>query len=49
MNHMVKSDRLQLSLFNMNRLMFCKSGILIFVFAENNYLVRQYVCPHYVD
>ena len=23
--------------------MFCKSGILIFVFAENNHLVRQYV------
>ena len=43
MNHMVKSDCLQLSLFNMNRLMFCKSGILIFIFAENNYLVRQYI------
>ena len=25
--------------------MFCKSGILIFIFAENNYLVRQYICP----
>ena len=23
--------------------MFCKSGILIFIFAENNYLVRQYI------
>ena len=25
--------------------MFCKSGILIFIFAENNYIVRQYICP----
>ena len=49
MNHTVKSDRLQPSLFNMNRLMFCKSGILIFIFAENNYLVRQYIRPHHVD
>ena len=40
-----KRDCLQLSLFNMDRLMFCKSGILIFIFAENNYLVRQYICP----
>ena len=23
--------------------MFCKSGLLIFTFAENNYLVRQYM------
>ena len=23
--------------------MLCKSGILIFIFAENNYLVRQYM------
>ena len=23
--------------------MFCKSGILIFIFAENNHLVRQYI------
>ena len=29
--------------------MFCKPGILIFIFAENNYLVRQYICPHHVD
>ena len=29
------------SLFNMDRLMFCKPGILIFIFAENNYLVRK--------
>ena len=29
------------SVFNMDRL--CKSGILIFIFAENNYLVRQYI------
>ena len=28
--------------------MFCKSEILIFIFAENNYLVRQYICPHHV-
>ena len=37
------------SLFNMDRLMFFKSGILIFIFAKNNYLVRQYICPHHVD
>ena len=35
------------SLFNRDRLMFCKSGILIF--AENNRLVRQYICPRHVD
>ena len=29
--------------------MFCKSGILIFIFAENNYFVRRYICPHHVD
>ena len=29
--------------------MFWKSGILIFIFAENNYLVRQYICPDHVD
>ena len=29
--------------------MFCKSGILIFIFAENNYFVRQYICPRHVD
>ena len=29
--------------------MFCKSGILIFIFAENNYLVRQYICSHHVN
>ena len=29
--------------------MFCKSGILIFIFAENNYFVRQYIYPHHVD
>ena len=27
-------------------LMFSKSGILIFIFAENNYLVRQYIYAH---
>ena len=37
------------SLFDRDHLMFCKSGILIFIFAENNYLVRQYICPHHVD
>ena len=26
--------------------MFCKSGILFFIFAENNYLVRQYIYAH---
>ena len=29
------------SLFNMDRLTFCKPGILIFAFAENNYLIRK--------
>ena len=29
--------------------MFCKSGILIFIFAENNYFVRQSICPRHVD
>ena len=33
----------------MDRLMFWKSGILIFIFAENNYFVGQYVCPDHVD
>ena len=28
--------------------MFCKSGILIFIFAENNYFVRRYIYPHHV-
>ena len=37
------------SLFDRNRLMFCKSGILIFIFAENNHLVRQYICPCHVN
>ena len=45
MNHTVKSDCLQLSLFNRDHLMLCKPGILIFIFAENNYLVRQYIMP----
>ena len=34
MSHTVKGDCLQLS-----EVMFCKSGILIFIFAENNYLI----------
>ena len=37
------------SLFDRERLVFCKSGILVFIFAENNYLVRQYICPHRAD
>ena len=37
------------SLFDRDHLMFCKSGILIFVFAENNHLVKQYICPRHVD
>ena len=45
-----KGDSLQLSLFDRDCLMFFKSGILIFVFAENNHLVRQVViCPRHVD
>ena len=27
----------------------CKSGLLIFIFSENSYLVRQYKYPHYVE
>ena len=41
-------DCLQLSLFIMDHIMFCKSGILIFIFTENNYLViktRQIKTP----
>ena len=37
------------TLFDRDRLMFCKSGILIFVFAENDHLVRQSICPRHVD
>ena len=37
------------SLFDRDHLMFCKSGILIFIFAENNHLVRQYICPCHVN
>ena len=37
------------SLFDRDHLKFCKSGILIFIFVENNYLVRQYICPCHVD
>ena len=43
---MVKGDHLQLFLFDRDHLMFCKSGILIFVFAENNHLVRQIIYTH---
>ena len=52
MNHMVKVI-IYNPLFDMDRLMFsliiCKSGLLIFIFAENSYLVRQYIYPHYVE
>ena len=44
-----KSDCLQLSLFDKDCLKFCKSGILIFTFAENSYLVRQYIYPNHVE
>ena len=37
------------SLFDRDHFMFCKSGILIFIFAENSHLVRQYICPRHVD
>ena len=37
------------SLFDRDHLMFCKSGILIFIFAENNHLVKLYICPCHVD
>ena len=49
---MVKSDCLQLSLLIRDHLMFCKSGILISIFAEMSFaeiLGRQYICPHHVD
>ena len=39
MSQMVKDDRLQLSLFDRDHLMICKSGILIFIFAENYYRI----------
>ena len=39
MSQMVKDDCLQLSLFDRDHLMFCKSGILIFIFAENYYSI----------
>ena len=39
MSQMVKGDCLQLSLCDRDHLMFCKSGILIFVFAENYYSI----------
>ena len=29
--------------------MFCKFGILVYIFAENNYPVRLYICQHHVD
>ena len=45
MNHTVKGE---LSLIGI-ALCFVKSGILIFIFAENNYFVRQYMCPCHVD
>ena len=48
MNQMVKVIVYD-SLSDKDHLKFCKSGILIFIFAENNYLVRQYICPHHVD
>ena len=45
-----KGDSLQLSVCDRDCLMFFKSGILIFVFDENNHLVRQVViCPRHVD
>ena len=42
MSQTVKGDCLQLSLFDRDHLMVCKSGILIFIFAENNHLVSIY-------
>ena len=39
MSQMVKYDCLQLSLFDRDHLMFCKSGILIFIFAGNYYSI----------
>ena len=42
-----KSDCLQLSVFNMDRL--CFVSLEFSSLSENNYLVRQYICPHHVD
>ena len=39
MSQVVKDDCLQLSLFDRDHLMFCMSGILIFIFAENYYSI----------
>ena len=52
MNHMVKVI-IYNPLFDKRRLIrglpYQKSGLLIFIFSENSYLVRQYKCPHYVE
>ena len=42
MSQMVKDDCLQLSLFDRDHLMFCKYGILIFIFAENYYSIYDH-------
>ena len=50
MNHMVKVIFFTtLSLFDKDHLMFCKSESLMFIFAENSYLVKQCICPHHVE
>ena len=50
MNHTVKVIIYNpLSLMIWIALIICKSGLLIFIFAENSYLVRQYIYPRYVE
>ena len=49
MNHTVKVI-IYNPLFDMDCLMIiCKSGLLISIFAESSYLLRQYKYPHYVE
>ena len=43
--HQSSGPRICLS--TMDRL-FCEPGILIFIFAENNHLLRRSLCPHHV-
>ena len=52
MNHMVKViiyNPLSLIWIALCFLDNFKSGLLVFIFAEQSYLVRQYIYPHYVE
>ena len=48
-NHMVKVIMYNPLSLIWIALMITKSGLLIFIYAENSYLVRQYIYPHYVE